>query len=177
MIVTLVGYRGSGKTSVAKGLAEKLGWDWIDADEELERREGRTIREVFDTDGEDYFRKVERTVMADLVQRDRLVVAAGGGAILNETTRTEITAAGPVVWLRAAVEEIQQRIMGDSTTSDRRPNLTPVGGRDEIEQLLTQREPLYRECASIIVDTHGINVGEVVERVRESIDAVLHGEA
>jgi shikimate kinase len=153
MIVTLIGYRGTGKSSVARPLAKRLGWQAVDADVELESRAGRTIREIFDTDGEGEFRRLERETLVDLLSRDRLVIAAGGGAILNPETRSDFKSAGPVVWLAASASTIAQRLYGDSTTSERRPNLTSKGGRGEIEELLSQREPLYRECASLEVAT------------------------
>ncbi len=153
MIITLIGYRATGKSTVAKPLAARLGWTAIDADEEIERRAGRSIRDIFATDGEPEFRRLERETLADLLKRDRLVIAAGGGAILNVQTRADFGASGPVVWLQASVETIEQRLFGDPTTTDRRPNLTASGGRQEIEQLLKVRDPYYRETASLIVAT------------------------
>jgi shikimate kinase len=150
-VVSLVGYRGCGKTTLAPRLAGALGWDWLDADVELERRAGRTIREIFSTEGESGFRTRERDLLAELLQRDRLVLASGGGAILNEHTRADMRRAGPVVWLRASAEELYARISGDTTTAARRPNLAG-GGLNEVVELLSRREPLYREVATIIVD-------------------------
>ena len=153
MIVTLIGYRGTGKTSVASPLAKRLGWRAVDADVELETRAGRSIREIFETDGEGEFRRLERETLVDLLSQDRLVIAAGGGAVLNVETRADFRAAGPVVWLVASADTIERRLSGDSTTSGRRPNLTSQGGRSEIEEMLSQRDPLYRECASLEVAT------------------------
>lgn len=153
MILTLIGYRATGKSTVAKPLAERLGWSWIDADVELERRACRTIREIFDTDGEPEFRRLERETLIDLLKQDRLVIAAGGGAVLNPETRQNFIAAGPVVWLKASVDTIEQRLYGDETTTERRPNLTSTGGREEIERLLGQREPIYSDTANLIVET------------------------
>jgi shikimate kinase len=153
MIITLIGYRGTGKSSVARPLAERLGWQAVDADVELESRAGRSIREVFDTDGEAEFRRLERETLVDLLGGDRLVIAAGGGAILNPETRADFKAAGPVIWLAASADTIEQRLSGDSATAGRRPNLTSSGGRTEIEELLSQREPFYRECAVLRVAT------------------------
>jgi shikimate kinase len=153
MILTLIGYRATGKSTVAKPLAERLGWSWIDADVELERRAGRTIREIFDTDGEPEFRRLERETLADLLTQNRLVIAAGGGAVLNPETRQDFKHAGPVVWLKASVDTIEQRLYGDETTTERRPNLTSTGGREEIERLLGQREPIYSDTASLVIQT------------------------
>lgn len=153
MILTLIGYRATGKSTLAKPLAERLGWSWIDADVELERRARRTIREIFDDGGESEFRRLERETLADLLTRDRLVLAAGGGAVLNPETRQDFKNSGPVVWLKASVDTIEQRLYGDETTSERRPNLTASGGREEIESLLAQREPIYADSASLTIQT------------------------
>lgn len=152
-IITLIGYRGTGKTTVARPLAERLGWRAVDADVELERRAGRSIREIFATDGEAEFRRLERETLRELLTQEQLVIAAGGGAIINPQTRADFKAAGPVVWLKASIDTIEQRLHGDATTRERRPNLTTSGGRAEIEQMLALREPLYRDCATIVVDT------------------------
>lgn len=165
MIVTLIGYRGTGKTSVAPRLAERLGVRWVDADPELERRAGRTIREIFATDGELEFRRLERETLMDLLASGTGVIAAGGGAILNPDTRRDFRNAGPVVWLQADVTTIAARIAGDATSQNRRPNLTGQGGVDEIHTLLAAREPLYRETATITVDTVGKPVDQIVAEI------------
>jgi shikimate kinase len=153
MILTLIGYRGTGKTSLAEPLAERLGWVPVDADVEIEGAAECSIREIFEEGGEETFRKLEREVIADLLKQENLVLAAGGGAILNRDTRRDFVAAGPVVWLKASAETIDRRLHGDETTTERRPNLTSSGGLAEIEELLAVREPLYRETASLIVTT------------------------
>jgi shikimate kinase len=165
MIVTLIGYRGTGKTSVAPPLATRLGFDVLDADAEIERRAGRTIREIFAEEGEAGFRARERDIMAEHLAKSRLVIAAGGGAVLNPETRTAMRAAGPVVWLRASVDTIERQIAADSTTRQRRPNLTASGGRGEIEQMLKIREPIYGQCATITVDIDGRSIAAIVEEI------------
>jgi len=152
-MIILIGYRGTGKTTLAVPLAERLGWAAVDADIELERRAGRSIREIFDDSGEPEFRRLERATLIELLGRQQLVIAAGGGAILNPETRRDFQQAGSVVWLRASIDTIEQRLYGDATTTQRRPNLTASGGRQEIERLLADRDPLYRECATINVAT------------------------
>jgi shikimate kinase len=163
MFITLIGYRGTGKSTLAPRLASKLGFDWVDADVELESQTGRTIREIFATDGEPEFRRLEREILVELLKRDRLVLAAGGGAILNEATRRDFRAAGPVVWLQAAIETIARRILRE--TSPHRPDLTSVGGIDEIRKLVAVREPLYRECATITVVTEGASLDALAQRI------------
>ena len=176
MVITLIGYRGSGKTSVARPLAARLGWDWIDADVLLEERAGRTIKQIFSEDGEPEFRRREREILAELLSRDRIVIAAGGGAVLNADTRRDMLAAGPVVWLQAPVALLEARITEDHTTAERRPSLSG-GGRDDIAKLLTAREPLYREVATCTVDTEGLAVEQVVERVAMAIQEKIRLES
>ncbi len=163
MVITLIGYRGTGKSTLAAPLAQRLGWEWLDADVELERRAGRSIQQIFATDGEPEFRRLERELLAELLRRDRLVIAAGGGAIGNEATRADLKAAGPVIWLQASADTIERRLATDPTTGQRRPNLTSSGGRAEIERLLALREPWYRECATITLDTDTAGTEPLVE--------------
>ena len=165
MVITLIGYRGTGKSTLAAPLARQLGWEWLDADIELEHRAGRSIKDIFATDGEPEFRRLERDLLAELLQRNRLIIAAGGGAILNADTRREMRCAGPVIWLQASADTIEQRLNTDPTTGQRRPNLTTTGGRAEIERLLAIREPLYRECATIVVDTETCSPETLVDQI------------
>lgn len=169
MVVTLIGYRGTGKTSVARPLALRLDFDAVDADAEIERRAGSTIREIFAAKGEPAFRALERDVMVELLARDRLVIAAGGGVILDPINRDRIRAAGPVVWLRASVDTIERRLAADGTTRDRRPDLTPSGGHPEIEHLLDLRTPFYRECATITLDVDGRPIDDIVKQILSEI--------
>jgi shikimate kinase len=155
MILTLIGYRAVGKTTLAKLLAERLGWDWIDADVEIERRAGKSIARIFAEEGEPAFRDLEAEVIADLCRRDRLVLAAGGGAPLRPESRRAMRAAGKVVWLTARPETILARMGDDATTTARRPNLTDKTPLQEIVELLKQREPVYRASADWVVDTEG----------------------
>jgi len=173
MIVTLIGYRGSGKSSVARPLAARWGWTAVDADDVIEQRAGRTIREIFSQSGEPEFRRLERETIADLVRQSSLVLAAGGGAILDEATRSALRAAGPVVWLRAPVDELAARIAQDAATADRRPNLTSAGGIDEIERVLAEREPLYRQCATLVVETGGRTLDDVVTSLARELDPLV----
>ena len=177
MIITLIGYRGSGKSTIAIPLAARLGWDVVDADDEIEHRAGKSIREIFADGGEARFREWERRVLSELLLGDRLVIAAGGGAVLNPASRKQMRNAGPVVWLRAPVEVLAERIGHDSSTAERRPDLTTGGGRGEIEQLLSQREPLYQECATLTIDTPGLSIADVVDLIFDGIDPVgLEGD-
>jgi shikimate kinase len=173
MTITLVGYRGTGKSTIAVALARRLAWAAVDADVEIERRAGRTIREIFEAGGEAAFRAVERRVMSDLLSGERRVVAAGGGAVLDADTRRELACAGPVVWLRASCETILARLAGDASTPGRRPSLTDQEPRAEIESLLAQREPLYRGLALFAVDTDGRSPDEIVAEIWARLPAAI----
>ena len=154
-MLTLIGYRATGKTTLAQLLAGRLGWPWIDADVEIERRAGKSIAQIFAADGEPAFRDLEAQVVAELCRRPRLVLAAGGGAPLRLESRQAMRAAGQVVWLTASPGTILARMQADPATAPRRPNLTEHGPLEEIVQLLSRREPIYREAAHLVIDTDG----------------------
>jgi shikimate kinase len=160
----LIGYRGTGKTTVGRLLAEHLGWEFVDADAELEARHGTTIAEIFAAEGEAGFRDKEAAVLRDLCRRGGCVVATGGGVVLREENRTLLREAGFVAWLTADVETIARRVAADPTTAGRRPNLT-VGGSVEVAELLRAREPLYRACADLEIATPGRSPESVAEAI------------
>lgn len=170
MPLTLIGYRATGKTTLARLLAERLVWDWIDADVEIERRAGKTIARIFAEDGEPAFRDIEAEVIRDLCQREKLVIAAGGGAVLRPESRRTMKQAGKVVWLTASPETIYARMTGDPTTANRRPDLTNRSGLDEIIHLLEKREPIYREAADFAVDTEGKTPAQICVDILGRLD-------
>ena len=173
MLLILIGYRATGKTTLARLLASRLNCEWIDADVEIERRSGKSIAQIFAEDGEPAFRDLEAEVIADLCRRERLVLAAGGGAPLREETRHVMRRNGTVVWLLAEPETILSRMSADATTAGRRPNLTERGPLQEIVELLVAREPIYRESAHFVVDTEGRTPEQLTDEILER----LAGEA
>ena len=165
MPIALIGYRGTGKTTVAQLLAKQLNYAWIDADVEVEQRAGKSIAEIFAASGEEAFRDLETEVVADLCQREQTVLALGGGAILREINQKCLAQCQQIIWLRASAETIAQRLSGDPTTAQRRPNLTNRGGLHEIEQMLATRDPIYRACATLEVDTEGKDPAQIVDEI------------
>ena len=162
MRVVLIGYRGSGKSAVGAAMATGLGLAFVDADVEIESRAGRAIEEIFAREGEAGFRSLEREVILDLSGRDGLVIAAGGGAVLDPRTRAQWSEPGThVIWLTAAPAELAARISEDPATSKQRPSLTGEGVLAEISSVLKQREPLYRGCQTLTIDTSGRTIEQV----------------
>lgn len=162
-LVFLIGYRGTGKTTVARLLAEKLAWAWRDADALLEERHGRDIRRIFAEEGEAGFRDKEAAILEELSKLNECIVATGGGVILRPENRA-LLRKGRVVWLTASPEVLWQRVQTDALTSQRRPNLAQ-GGLGEIEELLRQRTPWYAGCADLTVDTESRTSDQVAEAI------------
>lgn len=163
MNVFLIGYRGTGKSTVARLLADRLGWQWFDADAEIEARAGATIAEIFAAQGEQAFRDWESRVLVDLAARDSAVLALGGGTVVRPENRSALAGRGPVVWLQARPETLWARVSADASTAARRPNLSTSGGITEIIATLAAREDIYRQCASLAVDTEGKSPEQVAD--------------
>lgn len=164
--IFLIGYRGTGKTTVGQLLAAALGWGFVDADERIEADAGRTIADIFAAQGEAGFRDREATVLDELCRgADRIVVATGGGVILRPANRALLTAAGYVAWLTAPPDHLWDRIQADQSTAARRPNLTAAGGVEEVKRMLAVREPLYREVAVREFLTEGLSPADVAAAI------------
>ena len=161
--IFLIGYRGTGKSTIAHLLAQRLDWNWRDADLVLEQRFGVPIRYIFDTEGETGFRNKESLILSDLATRSRCIISTGGGVVLRPENRA-LLKSGATIWLTAEPGVIWQRLQGDAQTADRRPNLAG-GGLAEIEQLLLVRQPLYQMCADCTIDTTQATPEQVVEKI------------
>ncbi len=154
--IYLVGFMGSGKTTLARALGRRLGWRHIDLDDEIERREGRTVSAVFASQGEPYFRNVEREVLRTLLPVRNIVVATGGGTFVQPSNRADILEDGMVVWLDVPFSRIVDRVPSDG----RRPL---AADRDAFAALFEARRTAYRH-AHVRLDAHG-RVDALVERL------------
>lgn len=164
----LVGMMGSGKSTVGERLAARLGRPLVDTDELVVATAGRSIPELFADVGESGFRALERVAVADAcAAADPVVIACGGGAVLDPDNRRALAAAGVVVWLRATPAQLAARV-GDG---DGRPLLTGETPLGTLERLATLRAPSYEGVADIVVDTDGLAPDAVTERVLEEVAA------
>jgi len=164
-VITLIGFRGCGKTSVGRLLADRLGWQFMDTDAEIERKTGKSIAEIFLEQGEDTFRRLEREEMQTQLGKSQLVISAGGGAILDAQTRDHIAKFGVSIWLTAKVETIRERLENDERTQSQRPSLTGKATAAEIGEILQQRNPLYSSSADVVVETDSKSPLQVVEEI------------
>ena len=159
--IFLVGLMGSGKTTVGRALAKRLGLRFIDSDHEIESRTGASISWIFEIEGEDSFRKREADAIRDLTARKGIVLATGGGAVINPENRRYLRERGTVIYLRASVNNVLQRTMHDRN----RPLLQTDDPRKKIEELSQQREPFYTEVADFVIDTGRQNVHAMVQSI------------
>jgi len=162
-LVILIGYRGSGKTTVGKILAERLGWPFLDADVILEVRAGKSIRAIFADEGEPTFRDLETKIVVEHCAGSQVVLATGGGVVMREENRQALKN-GFVVWLTASPAALWERIQADSSTAERRPPLAG-GGIQEIERLLSVREPVYQSCADLTIPVESLSPEEAANAI------------
>jgi shikimate kinase len=145
----LVGMMGSGKTTMGRALAKHLGKVFVDSDEEIIKRTGVTVPHIFDVEGEAGFRLREAAAIRELVGRDNLVLATGGGAVLEEQNRGMLQQNGIVIYLKASVHDLWQRTRHDRN----RPLLQTDNPHAKLTELFHQRDPLYRQVSDIIVQS------------------------
>jgi 3-dehydroquinate synthase len=166
--IFLVGLMGAGKTTVGRALAKRLNKRFIDSDHEIEARTGASIPLIFEIEGEQSFRQREAEVIRDLTAQDDIVLATGGGAILDAQSRAYLKSRGTVIYLRASIGSILQRTGHDKN----RPLLQGGDPRKTLEELSRAREPLYKEVADIVIDTGRPNVQLLMQTIFAQLDAV-----
>lgn len=156
---------GAGKTTIGKQLAKQLGKTFYDADHEIEKRTGVKIPVIFDLEGEQGFRKRESAVIQELTQLDNIVLATGGGAVIAQENRDCLKKNGQVIYLRANANDLWHRMRHDK----QRPLLQNVDIRAKLEQLYSERHPLYMDIATIIVDTGNQPAAAVIKQIEQAL--------
>lgn len=163
--IFLVGPMGAGKTTIGRRVAESLGLDFLDTDEEVERRTGTTISIIFEIEGEAGFRKREHQALSDLTARQGVVLATGGGAVLLPENRELLRSRGTVVYLRTSVAEQLRR----TRNSTHRPLLQGDDPEQRLREMALAREPLYESVADLVVESPGRKVGATVKDVLDRL--------
>jgi shikimate kinase len=172
--IYLTGFMGSGKSTIGPILANALGWDFFDLDVVIEQNEGKKIPRIFEENGEDYFRNLEKITLKKLTERKNIIIALGGGTIANQDNIDFIKTSGKIIYLKLSAESAYQRLKFKRD----RPVLTPNGSAtmskteymDKITQLLLVRKKFY-EQADITIDTNKLPLGVTVDKIIKAVQA------
>lgn len=168
MNVYLIGYRGTGKTSLGRILSIKLNQIFVDTDDLIVESEGMLIPEIFKQKGEEYFREIEHNILEDISQRNDMIIATGGGMVIREDNRDLLKNTGTCILLTADPEIIFQRISGDKN----RPSLTNHKSElDEIKTMLDRRNNWYLETAQLSIDTGKNDIKTCIQLIKKSLEA------
>jgi shikimate kinase len=172
MNIILIGYRGSGKSTVGRRLAARMRRRFVDTDDLIESEEGR-ISDIVKSHGWDYFRAVEKRIIDGISKEDNLVIALGGGAVLDPDNIVNLERNGLIIYLKADQQTLLKRMDDDPGTNTRRPTLTGKGTLEEIEEIISVREPFYEKASDIQIDTSTFDIEAVIERVLAIFDEKL----
>jgi shikimate kinase len=164
--IALIGFMGTGKTAVGRVLAEKLNKDFIELDELIEQKAGKTIPEIFAQEGEIAFRELEIEAARKVAEKENKVIACGGGVVLNQINIDRLRQHSVIVYLTASPEVILKRTSSDT---DERPLLVAEDKAAEVVKLLKFRQPFYQRAADITVNTTGLDVAEVAAQIMKKL--------
>jgi shikimate kinase len=166
MNIILIGYRGTGKSSVAKLLAERTKWPLVSTDVEIVKKAGMPVPDIIRKRGWDYFRNVESEICNQVGRKDRTIIDTGGGAVLRKENVESLRQRGRVFWLTAEVATVMERIK----SSTERPSLTGKKSYvEEVEEVLNERLPLYKAAADHIIPTDDRTVEELANEIQEKM--------
>lgn len=167
--IILIGFRCVGKTTVGKKLAEALNWKFLDLDIEIQKETKKTIKELVEEKGWDYFRKVERDLMKRLEEMENVIIALGGGSVIHEEEMKKLLDKSFIVWLYSSPEVILERIKRDEKTFFQRPPLKNFNLEREIKEVLKERLPLYEKFSHFKIHTDIVSVEKAVEEILKKI--------
>jgi shikimate kinase len=164
--IVLIGFMGSGKSTVGRELHQRLGYPLIDTDRSIEESTGKKITEIFKEEGESVFRDLETSKLVEIAKQAdiRQIVSTGGGVVIRPENRSLLRKIGYVVWLQVPEEVIYER----TSRNQERPLLNHMDARQRISKLLAEREPWYRETAHLKIDTAGLDFKEIATGILES---------
>jgi len=167
--VILIGFMGTGKTSIGRRVAQSLGFDFVDTDDQIVESAGKAIADIFSDEGEDYFRALETDALQSCGDSTNQVIATGGGLVLRDKNRELLSEAGYVIWLKASAEAILERV----SRNHGRPLLQTENPLQTINALLQEREGFYASAADFIIDTDGLSADETAFGICESARVVF----
>ena len=165
MNIVLIGYRGAGKSTVGRLLAARAGKKFVDSDDLIEKQVGISISDIVRSRGWDHFRVLEERAIEEICREDHLIIAPGGGAVLDPANVRSLRKNGFVIWLKAEVEALRRRMIQDPRTLASRPTLTGKGTLEEFKEVLDARNTYYAQAADAEVDTSNLTLEEVVEQI------------
>lgn len=165
----LIGFMGTGKTTIGKRVAKSLGFRFVDTDDLITRKAGKSINRIFQEEGEERFRELETEVLAERAAKSDQVISTGGGIVTQSRNREILAQAGFVVWLKASPETIYERVRRNRS----RPLLKTTDPQQTIANLLSERHPLYEACQDLSVTTDGLTLDETCFGVTESARVAL----
>jgi len=162
-----IGCRGVGKTTIGQAVANKIGWTLYDTDEAIKKESGRPVHEIVANSGWERFREIEYSVLTSLGTLREVVVATGGGAVLHTELWPDLLETSTIFWLNADIDIIKERIFSDTLKGSNRPSLTGSNSVREVEDILKEREPLYRKYSHIEIDTGQQSVETLSKKIIE----------
>lgn len=165
MNIFIIGYRCTGKTSVAECVSLSIGWRFVDTDALLMENRGQSVSEIVENGGWALFREIEKQTLKDICRQEGQVVATGGGIVLDKENIELMRKNGIVIWLRADPDTILSRMIGDSNTVSLRPALTDQDLMSEIRQTLSERRPLYKKAMTRAIDTDDKTIPDVASEI------------
>ena len=172
MNIVLIGFRGAGKSTIGKLLADNLKREFVDTDEYIESTTGKTIKDIFEEGGEKGFRKIEAETIAKLSKKDNMVIAAGGGGVLKEENVKNLKNNGYLILLEATPEIIHNRLTHDEKTTQQRPSLTNKTPFEEIKHLIEHRQRFYEDAADNTISTSNISCEDVIKKINKIVKSL-----